>query len=60
MSDLDLLIDGKHINKSPSKPVLDEDLYWHMHEQGKKRFGSECRHEVVRNGRCSSCLRKVV
>jgi hypothetical protein len=27
---------------------------------GKKRFGSECKHEVIKNGYCQNCLRKVV
>ena len=27
---------------------------------GDKRFGSECKHEQVVNGRCKQCLRKVV
>lgn len=27
---------------------------------GNKRFGSECKHKVVRNGYCGDCLRKVV
>ena len=36
------------------------DLYGYMHEQGKKRFGSECKHEKVKGGRCVQCLRKVV
>ena len=27
---------------------------------GKKRFGSNRKHETVKNGHCVSCLRKVV
>jgi len=27
---------------------------------GARRFGSRCQHERVENGRCLSCLRKVV
>jgi hypothetical protein len=27
---------------------------------GKKRFGSPCKHENVKNGICTNCLRKVV
>ena len=26
------------------------ELYELVHEQGKKRFGSECKHEQVKNG----------
>ena len=29
-------------------------------ESGKKRFGSACKHEHVRAGRCTNCLRKVI
>lgn len=36
------------------------ELYELMHDQGKKRFGSECKHEKVANGKCANCLRKVV
>lgn len=38
----------------------DDQLYELMHEQGKKRFESECKHEKIVNGRCANCLRKVV
>ena len=37
----------------------DNDLYELMHKQGEKRFGAECKHEVIKNGRCTNCLRKV-
>lgn len=60
MADLHRLIDGQSTPKPHSKPVTDEELYWHMHNQGKKRFGSECRHDSVKNGYCSYCLRKVI
>lgn len=60
MTDLHRLIDGQSIPKTHSKPVTEEELYWHMHEQGKKRFGSECRHNATKNGRCTNCLRKVI
>jgi len=29
-------------------------------KQGKKRFGSPCSHEKVRNGKCLHCFRKVI
>ena len=38
----------------------DNELYELMHEQGKNRFGSECKHEWVIKGRCVKCLRKVI
>jgi len=28
-------------------------------KQGEERFGTPCKHEVVRGGRCVKCLRKV-
>jgi len=27
---------------------------------GKKRFGQECQHKEIKNGRCLNCLRKVI
>ena len=27
---------------------------------GNRRFGSPCKHEQVKNGHCTNCLRKVV
>ena len=36
------------------------ELYELMHEQGKRRFGSECKHEKVKNGKCLNCLRTVI
>jgi hypothetical protein len=29
-------------------------------KEGKRRFGSPCRHENTRNGRCLKCLRPVI
>jgi hypothetical protein len=26
---------------------------------GKARFGSECKHEVIKNGHCVNCLRRI-
>lgn len=37
----------------------DNDLYELMDKQGKVRFGSECKHKQIKNGRCINCLRKV-
>jgi len=28
--------------------------------EGDKRFGSECKHETVKNGHCVKCWRKVI
>jgi len=47
------------VMKDPFK-YTNNDLYELMDAQGKKRFGSECKHEHVRNGRCLNCLRKVI
>ena len=38
----------------------DKDLYELMNKKGKIRFGSECRHEQIKSGRCINCLRKVI
>ena len=27
---------------------------------GKERFGSECKHKIIKNGYCIKCLRKVI
>lgn len=34
-------------------------LYELALKQGERRFGSLCKHEVVKNGRCVNCLRRV-
>ena len=41
------------------KPTF-KDEYELALKIGKERFGSECKHEVVKNGRCKKCLRKVI
>lgn len=38
----------------------DRDLYELCDKQGKKRFGSECKHETVKQGHCTTCLRRVI
>ena len=38
----------------------EKDLYELMDRQGKKRFGSECKHEHTRGSYCLDCLRRVV
>jgi hypothetical protein len=38
----------------------EKDLYELMDKQGKERFGSECKHEHTKNGRCLKCLRRVI
>lgn len=61
LSDLEnLILHDIPIPKPKEEMVSDESLYWHMHEQGKKRFGSECKHVQVIGDRCANCLRKVV
>ena len=37
----------------------EKDLYELMKQQGDKKFGSECKHENIKNGVCVNCLRKV-
>ena len=38
----------------------DRKLYELALREGKKRFGSPCKHEKTKGGRCKNCLRKVV
>jgi len=45
--------------KDPFK-YTDRDLYELMDARGKKRFGSECKHEMTKSSYCLNCLRKVV
>lgn len=54
------ILNGTPLPKSSVKAVSDEELYWHMHEQGKKRFGSECKHVEVVGNKCQRCLRTVI
>ena len=35
-------------------------LYELALSEGKRRFGSPCKHETVRNGICVVCLRRVL
>lgn len=47
----------------PVKPFVkptDKEMYAHMYEQGKRRFGSECQHVVAISGHSQRCLRKVI
>ncbi len=39
---------------------IDKELYELMHKEGKRRFGSECKHEKTKNGHCMNCLRRVI
>ena len=38
----------------------DRQLYELALKEGERRFGSECPHTHVRNGRCTQCLRRVI
>jgi len=40
-------------------PTPEQELHV-AHELMKERFGSECKHEKVKDGRCRKCWRKVV
>lgn len=42
----------------PFKPTVDE-VYGLALKEGKRRFGFECKHEVIKNNTCIKCLRKV-
>lgn len=41
------------------KPTFNEEYELAL-RIGNRRFGSECKHDQVKNGRCVNCLRKVV
>jgi hypothetical protein len=45
--------------KNLLKPTFDEQYELALRE-GNKRFGSDCKHEQVKNGKCLNCLRKVI
>ena len=45
--------------RDPFKPTFREEYEMALRE-GDRRFGSECKHEHVKNGRCTQCLRVVV
>jgi hypothetical protein len=55
-----LIFNGLSVRRPASAPLSDEELYWHMHELGKSRFGSECKHEQTKDGYCVVCLRRVI
>ncbi len=37
----------------------EKQLYELALKQGHKRFGSNCEHRQIKNGRCIKCLRRV-
>ena len=37
----------------------EKQLYELALKEGKRRFGSLCKHEKVKNGYCTKCLRKI-
>jgi len=45
--------------RDPFKPTFKEEYELAIRE-GDRRFGSECKHERTRNGRCVRCFRVVV
>jgi len=60
MSNFEKFMSG--IPREQPKPIqhdLNDELKL-AHSIGKKRFGSECRHEHTRGGKCTNCLRTVV
>ena len=59
------IMNGDPINKHKGDRIdpmnyTEAEFYWFMYEQGKRRFGSECKHERIKGNRCANCLRKVV
>lgn len=59
-SNIEKIINGENPQHPKPPQYTEEQLYWLMHEEGKKRFGSECRHDEVKDGYCLNCLRKVI
>jgi hypothetical protein len=46
------------------KPKKEYYEFWTQYDlairSGKRRFGSDCRHERVKDSRCMNCLRKMI
>jgi len=52
---------GKGVTPFPKDPKEREKLEYELAlQEGEKRFGSECKHEKTKNGRCLRCFRKVI
>lgn len=47
-------------NPDDTKSEAFKVMYELAKKQGDKRFGSECKHENVKDGKCLNCLRKVI
>lgn len=60
MTNLERLMNGVSLEHTPIKQPTEKEMYEFMHEQGKKRFGSECRHDQTKNGKCLNCFRTVI
>jgi len=63
MNNFEKWINGEKIEESPKqkKSVFDvtAEEYELALKTGKRRFGSFCKHENVKNGICKDCLRTV-
>lgn len=60
MNNFERLMNGLPLEQPTPKPITFADEYELARRVGDARFGSECKHEQVRGGRCVECLRKVV
>jgi len=47
-------------NEAETKAESFAEQYELAKRIGDRRFGSACKHEHIKNGRCQDCLRKVV
>lgn len=60
MNNFERFMNGQpRIETKAPQPTF-EDEYKLALEIGNKRFGSECRHEQTKNGKCVNCLRTVI
>lgn len=60
MTNLERLISGLPLVHQDKAVYTEKELYLSMHKEGKRRFGSECKHEESKKGYCKKCLRKVI
>lgn len=60
-SNIDIFLShGTPIPQVTLPPVSEKDMYAFMYAEGKRRFGTECKHESTQNGVCKNCLRPVI
>lgn len=60
MTNLERLMNGQPLEKPQPQQITFAQEYELARRIGDARFGSECKHEQVKNGHCVACLRRVV